>query len=129
MLRTKSILASKENYDGIRISIMSRHTLNDGITLDERITKDSFDNWKKELAPPLNLIGDYCKRSLPWEKFEIKYLDYLKTVYLEIRNLAKNALKANITLLCVEETPEKCHRRLLAEICKEIEPKLEVIIK
>ncbi len=42
MLYTKSILKEKVPSDGIRISVMSRHTLNDGITQDNRITQDCF---------------------------------------------------------------------------------------
>jgi len=37
MLKSKCILAEKNIDDGQRISIMSRHTLNDGKTPDERI--------------------------------------------------------------------------------------------
>ena len=128
MLRTKSILAPKESYDGLRISVMSRHTLNDGITPDIRITEDLFDEWKKEFAPPLKLLGNYYKRNLLWENFEIKYLNYLESIYNEVSNLAKKAIQENITLLCVEESPKRCHRRLLAEECKRIKPRLEILI-
>ena len=49
MLKSKCILSSKKPEDGTRISIMSRHTLNDGKTPDERITEDSFDIHQPEL--------------------------------------------------------------------------------
>ena len=45
MLYTKSIIKQKSLEDGCRISVMSRHTLNDGITIDSRILPDSFDEW------------------------------------------------------------------------------------
>lgn len=128
MLRTKSILAPKENYDGVRISIMSRHTLNDGVTPDLRIKENSYNEWRKEFAPPQKLIGDYYKKNLPWEEFEKRYLRYLEIIYEKVRKLSETALDKDITLLCIEESPEKCHRRLLAEECKRIQPKLEGLI-
>lgn len=129
MLRTKSILTPREDYDGLRISIMSRHTLNDGVTPDSRIQKNSYEEWKKEFAPPLKLIGDYYKRNLPWEKFEERYLEHLKSIYEKVRKLSEKALSKDITLLCIEDLPEKCHRRLLAEECKRIKPELEILIR
>ncbi len=129
MLRTKSILTPRGDYDGFRISIMSRHTLNDGVRPDSRIQKDLYDEWKKEFAPPLKLIGDYYKRNLPWKKFEERYLEHLKSIYEKVRELSETALIKNITLLCIEESPEKCHRRLLAEECKRIQSKLEILIR
>jgi len=49
---------------------------------------------------------------------------------IEVRfALSKEALKKDITLLCLEDAPDECHRRLLAEECKKINPKLEVEIK
>lgn len=65
MLKTKSILAPIEETDGNRISIMSRHTLNDGITPHPRINNSSYQEWNKVLATPEKLIGDHYKRNLP----------------------------------------------------------------
>lgn len=64
MIYTKSILKPKEESDGIRISVMSRHTLNDGITSHPDINESSYDEWLKILAPSDQLVGDYYKRSL-----------------------------------------------------------------
>ncbi len=108
---------------------MSRHTLNDGFTPDSRIQKDFYDEWDHEFAPPLKLIGNYYKRNLPWEKFEERYLEHLKSIYEKVAKLSENALSKDITLLCIEDLPEKCHRRLLAEECKRIKPELEILVK
>ncbi len=130
-LHTKCILHHKEDKDGIRVSVMSRHTLSDGMTPDPRITRKSFDLWLQELAPSPTLIGDYYKRGLPWEEFEQRYKallsESMKTI--AVRALAEHAMIRDITLLCIEDTPEQCHRRLLAEQCKIYEPKLNVIYK
>ena len=70
MLKTKCILEPKEISDGLRISVMNRHTLNDGVTPDLRIDSSSYDLWFPWLAPPNLLLGDYYKRGLPWEQYE-----------------------------------------------------------
>lgn len=120
MLKTKSILSPKEDSDGLRISVMSRHTLNDGITPHPNIISSSYDFWMLIFAPPLNLLGDYSKRDLFWMQFEKRYLEYLQqsNIPFEVEFLAKRSLESAITILCIEDTPEHCHRRLLAEECK-----------
>ena len=131
MIKTKSILYDKEDTDGLRISVMSRHTLNDGVTPHPEITNSSYDQWLQILAPPAKLIGDYYKRGLPWKKFEQKYLDYIRSLNVqpEVQKLAEQSLDSVITLLCVEESPEFCHRRLLAEECKRYQPNLVLSVK
>jgi len=132
MLKTKCILNSKEKSDGFRISIMSRHTLNDGITPHpEIISGETYEGRLKILAPPDKLIGDYYKRGLPWNEFEKQYLEYIRTPEIaeEVKDLAKDSLEETVTLLCIEESPEFCHRRLLAEECKLYEPSLELYIR
>ena len=130
MLLTNSIYSPRKPEQGLRVSVMSRHTLEDGVTPDPKIKRDSYDLWLKILAPPAKLIGDYLKRGLSWEGYEEQYKKYLKRKYPKIilHYIASAALKENLTLLCVEESTEKCHRRLLVEECKRIEPSLEVRI-
>lgn len=131
MLYTKCICKPKEESDGLRISVMSRHTLNDGVTLDDRITVASYDEWIKELAPPNKLVGDYYKRELPWQNFEERYLEHIRSKEISyiVQELAIVSTFKAITLLCCEETPEFCHRRLLAEECKKYSPWLNVLHK
>ncbi len=128
MLYTKCIFLPRENTDGTRISVMSRHTLNDGKTPDPQITPATFDEWMPELAPPIKLIGDYYHRNLPWAQFEQRYQEYLRRddVIPRVLTLAKRSLSNDITLLCVEDTAQYCHRRLLTEECKKYEPNLIV---
>src|SRR3989344_9342149 len=103
MIYTKSILKPRETSDGIRISIMSRHTLNDGVTPDSRINENSYDEWARVFAPPLKLIGDYYKRGLSWGDFERRYKKYLSSpeISSHVRNLASISLSENLTLLCI----------------------------
>jgi len=51
MLFTKSIYKPVSVLDGQRISVMSRHTLEDGVTPDPRINSDSYYAYLKILAP------------------------------------------------------------------------------
>lgn len=106
---------------------MSRHTKNDGKTPDERIK--SVDEHQSSLGPSPTLIGSYYKRGLSWEKYQELYLSEIRTEPKSslVRALAKKALTHDVTLLCIEETAEQCHRRLLAEECQTYEPELDVI--
>ncbi|MSR85834.1 DUF488 family protein [Candidatus Woesearchaeota archaeon] len=127
-LFTSCILSPRKKSDGARISVMSRHTLNDGKTADPRITLAQYDEWLAIFGPPPHLIGDYYKRGLPWEGFAEQYLTYLSKGdiphYVEL--LARRALEENLTVLCIEERHEHCHRRLLAEECKWHAPQLQI---
>lgn len=109
---------------------MSRHTLNDGQTPDKTLSADLYDRWLPILGPPAKLLGDYYKRGLPWAEFETGFNDYLSTdqVSLVVSDIALDALERNITLMCIEETPEQCHRRLVAERCKLIVPELVTVV-
>jgi hypothetical protein len=56
VLKSKCILAPQEKEDEERISIMSRHTLNDGITPDSRISTNLYTKHDTILAPNPKLI-------------------------------------------------------------------------
>ena len=129
MLFTESILSERHPDSGTRISVMSRHTLNDGVTPDPRIIPASYDEHISQMAPAPKLIGAYYKRGLPWEEFEQMYIDQIRqadSIPL-VQALAYRALRQNLTLLCIEETPERCHRRLLAQECLIYQPTLTLI--
>jgi uncharacterized protein YeaO (DUF488 family) len=128
VLYTKSIYSSKSDGDGLRISVMSRHTLNDGITPDPKITCDSYDLSLKILAPPDKLVGSYYKNKLCFKEYKEKYVKYLakENICSIVEDLSKQALIKDITLLCVEESAEKCHRKILAEECQKYFPNLNV---
>ncbi len=127
-LYTKCILEEKETSDGIRISVMSRHTLNDGVTLDTGITDSSYDEHYPELAPLPKLIGDYYKRGLHWEQFEILFREQIKNPSAQVilGDIAIRSLYENVTLMCIEKEPHFCHRRLLVEECKRLLPEITV---
>jgi uncharacterized protein YeaO (DUF488 family) len=131
MIYTKSIFKRPTKADGIRISVMSRHTLNDGITPDMRITSETYNCWYRELSPPEKLVGAFINQKISWEQYTNSYIKYLRepSIYPKVIALANKGLNKNLTLLCVEESANRCHRRLLAEECQFYCPKLIVIHK
>ena len=78
MLKTKCILLEKELGDGYRISTMSRHTLNDGVTPDPRISETSYDVWMPKLAAPSKLVGAWYRNAVTWTEFSRAYLSHLR---------------------------------------------------
>ncbi|MFA5996877.1 MAG: DUF488 domain-containing protein [Candidatus Paceibacterota bacterium] len=126
MLITKCILAPVEEEDGLRISVMSRHTFQDGKTPDNRITKESFYLHYPQFAPTPKLIGAYLRKEISWEVYEERFREQLSnpTTQRELWEIAYLARHDNFTFLCIEDSAEHCHRRILAEVCAELVPGL-----
>lgn len=130
-LFTKSIIKGREPNEK-RISVMSRHTKKDGVTPDERIIEgETFNEWRKEFAPPAKLVGAYYRGELSWEDFEKKYVEFLRSADMKpkVESFAKRCTEETITLMCIEDTADKCHRRLLAEELQKYQPQLKIIHK
>lgn len=116
-LFTKSIQKESNEKDGIRICIMRRIK-----------PEFEFDIWIPSLSPSTELLKDYHDKKIDWETFEKKFTKEnlnKKNKYLTI--ISDLVRKYDITLLCWEETPEMCHRRLVAEYIKNLHP--EIILK
>ena len=128
MLQTKS--AKQEILDdGFTILIVSRPAKNDGVTPDSKLSPDRFDAWWKELAPPDNLVGSWYRGEVGWSDFEIEYLEHLRNSGLaKLLELIALARIKKATVFCIEGEPTHCHRRLLAEECKRIEPRIVIKI-
>lgn len=132
MLFTKSILAPIESGDGVRISIMSRHTQPDGVTPDTRITANRYQLHWPEVAPPPTLIGDYYRRGISWEEFSSRYELFLAITASAREKIEELLLMAHyraVTVMCIEDTPTWCHRRLLAELCRKRDPRITLEIR
>jgi len=78
-----------------------------------------------DFAPTKELLTQYRNKKINWQEYETEYLNLL-----DLRKVAK---KTNIELLheqcllCSEHTPDKCHRRLLAEYFKHTNNQIEII--
>ena len=66
-----------------------------------------------DLAPTKEMLDAYRKEHRSWESYERQYLDLL-----DQRRVWKQNIKRTISdgcLLCSEDKPGRCHRRLVAE--------------
>lgn len=77
-LREGCVLSKPKESDGIRISTMSRHTLNDGATPDLRLYSQ-FEGWMPELSPGGKLVGSWYRGDLTWGDFCTLYQQRLRT--------------------------------------------------
>jgi uncharacterized protein (DUF488 family) len=69
-----------------------------------------------ELAPTQPMLDDYKKNGGDWLEYQTKFLALMSDRKVE-DNTARELIDGGC-LLCSEPTPEKCHRRLVAEYLK-----------
>ena len=69
--------------------------------------------WAPQFAPTAPLLNGYKDGKISWDEYERIYNELLS----QRNNLDffRNYQDKRICLLCAEETPRQCHRRLLAE--------------
>ena len=78
-----------------------------------------------DFAPTKELLAKYRDNKMSWDEYEVEYLNLL-----DIRKVAQKTDVDQLhesCLLCSEHTPEKCHRRLLAEYLKHVKNSIEII--
>jgi uncharacterized protein YeaO (DUF488 family) len=74
--------------------------------------------WLQELSPSDELLDSYNKGLLDWDsyvsRFKMEVLENPQKLpfFLKLKELSSEGV---VTLLCHEETDERCHRRLLIE--------------
>jgi uncharacterized protein (DUF488 family) len=66
-----------------------------------------------ELAPTQEMLDEYKKHKGDWESYERRFLDLMSERRIEA-TLSPEAVDGGC-LLCSEEKPHHCHRRLVAE--------------
>lgn len=66
-----------------------------------------------ELAPSPELFADYRKHGLKWDAFEARFLDLMAERKIEDKVRADELDGA--CLLCSEDKPHRCHRRLVLD--------------
>ena len=65
------------------------------------------------LAPTKQMLDAYKKQRGDWSTYETRFLDLMRARRVE-QTVAKGIV-ADGCLLCSEDTPDHCHRRLVAE--------------
>lgn len=69
-----------------------------------------------KLAPTKEILDDYKKKKGDWTEYERKFLDLMAE--RKIEELNKEDIDGGC-LLCSEDKPHHCHRRLVAEYLKD----------
>jgi len=80
---------------------------------------------KPEFAPTKEILDAYRKKEIDWSEYEKQFCRLLTERKIEDIITQQSAHKA--CLLCSEPTPEKCHRRLVAEYLREHWQNVEVV--
>lgn len=70
-----------------------------------------------ELAPTQELLDGYRKEKGGWPAYERQFLELLRG--RQVEHTVPKELIAESCLLCSEEKPDRCHRRLVAEYLAE----------
>ena len=70
-----------------------------------------------DLAPTQKMLDAYKKQKGDWETYERQFLELMQARRIE--EGAGRRLSDSDCLLCSEETPVNCHRRLVAEYLRE----------
>jgi len=65
------------------------------------------------LAPTEEILVEYRKRRGGWERYQTRFLKLLEQRRIE--EVVPRGVIADSCLLCSEDEPDRCHRRLVAE--------------
>lgn len=66
-----------------------------------------------ELAPTQDMLDEYKKQRGDWSTYEIRFLELMWLRRIE--NTVSREVIADSCLLCSEDKPDYCHRRLVAD--------------
>ena len=79
-----------------------------------------------EADPSKELLSDYKKGKISWNNYEKIFFKLMQ----DRKTIEKISLKyknyTNICLLCSEEKPDMCHRRLVAELWKKFDGNINI---
>ena len=70
-----------------------------------------------ELAPTKEMLDEYRKKTHDWAAYEAQFLNLMRQRQIE-KTVSREAIDGGC-LLCSEEKPRHCHRRLVAEYLRE----------
>ena len=77
------------------------------------------------LAPTQDLLDAYKKNKGEWTDYERQFIELMKSRLIET-NVSRDTI-ADACLLCSEEKPDMCHRRLVAEYLAEHWAGVEIV--
>lgn len=79
-----------------------------------------------DLAPTKELLKDYQDKVIDWDGYTVVFKKILQDRHIAERYNVEEFDQC--CFLCTEDTPEKCHRRLVAEYLKTNNPDKEIQI-
>ena len=68
---------------------------------------------RAELAPTQEMLDEYRKKRGGWPEYEARFLDLMAS--REVERSVPRELLEQACLLCSEDVPRHCHRRLVSE--------------
>ncbi|MFE9747318.1 DUF488 family protein [Saccharothrix saharensis] len=68
---------------------------------------------RPDLAPTQAMLDDYRKQGIGWPAYENRFTELMR--HRRVEDLVPRDLVDNAVLLCSEDRPHHCHRRLVAE--------------
>jgi uncharacterized protein (DUF488 family) len=80
--------------------------------------------YRPELAPTQDMLNEYKKTGGSWSGYERKFLDLMAR--RKIEEIDRNDLDGSC-LLCSEDKPHYCHRRLVAEYLRDRWGDVEIV--
>jgi uncharacterized protein (DUF488 family) len=80
---------------------------------------------RPELAPTQDMLDAYRTPDGQWEEYERRFVDLIASRHVE-KSVPK-ALVDGACLLCSEDKPDHCHRRLVAEYLRDRWSGLEIV--
>jgi uncharacterized protein (DUF488 family) len=69
-----------------------------------------------ELAPTQSMLDEYKKKKGDWSLYEGRFLDLMRE--RQVEHTVPQDVISDGCLLCSEDQPDRCHRRLVAEYLK-----------
>lgn len=78
-----------------------------------------------KFAPTQELLANYRQKKISWDEYTKEYLQLLAD--RNVREEVNTDSLHHSCLLCSEQSPEKCHRRLLAEYLQKVKPEIQII--
>jgi uncharacterized protein (DUF488 family) len=82
------------------------------------------------MAPNDEILQAYRKKEITWKEYEIKYIELLES--RKLVDLVRNSYLEKLDhacILCSEDVPDKCHRRLLVDYLKKELTELNIDVK
>jgi uncharacterized protein (DUF488 family) len=78
------------------------------------------------LAPTQDLLRAYRKKAMTWQGYEQEFLALMRERRIE-QQLSRGDFMVPTVLLCSELSPNRCHRRLVAEYLQKTWGNLEIV--